>query len=73
MSDKKKIKINFSGLTKNWLMKTALVTVAILLVICVVCALLIRNYYYDSVENKLKSYSSLLSMIFQIKQLLKYG
>ena len=58
MSDKKKIKINFSGLTKNWLMKTALVTVAILLVICVVCALLIRNYYYDSVENKLKSYSS---------------
>ena len=58
MSENKKLKINFSGLTKNWLLKTALVTVAILLLICVVCALLIRNYYYDSVANKLKNYSS---------------
>ena len=35
-----------------------MLTVAILLVICFVCGFFVRNYYYDTVYNKLRSYSS---------------
>ena len=48
----------FGALTKRWLFRTAVLTVAILLVICVVCGFFVRNYYYDTVYNKLRSYSS---------------
>lgn len=47
-----------SGLVHRWLFKTAIITVGILLLICVLCAIFIRVYYYDSVYNKLKGYSS---------------
>ena len=48
----------FGALTKRWLFRTAVLTVAILLVICVACGFFVRNYYYDTVYNKLRSYSS---------------
>lgn len=46
------------GLVRRWFFRSAVVTVAILLVICVVCTIFIRNYYYTTVYNKLKSYST---------------
>lgn len=48
----------FGALTKRWLFRSAVLTVAILLVICFVCGFFVRNYYYDTVYNKLRSYSS---------------
>lgn len=48
----------FGALTKRWLFRTAVLTVAILLVICVLCGFFVRNYYYDTVHNRLRSYSS---------------
>ena len=48
----------FGALTKRWLFRSAVLTVAIVLVICFVCGFFVRNYYYDTVYNKLRSYSS---------------
>lgn len=48
----------FGALTKRWLFRSAVLTVAILLVICFVCGFFVRNYYYDTVYNKLRSYLS---------------
>lgn len=48
----------FGALTKRWLFRSAVLTVAIFLVICFVCGFFVRNYYYDTVYNKLRSYSS---------------
>lgn len=48
----------FGALTKRWLFRSAVLTVAILLVICFVCGFFVRNYYYDTVYNKLRIYSS---------------
>lgn len=46
------------GLIHRWLLRSAAVTVAILLVVCIVSALFVRGYYYSAVYNKLKSYST---------------
>ena len=46
------------GLIRRWLFRSAVITVAILLVVCIVCAVFVGNYYYSTVYNKLKSYST---------------
>lgn len=52
-------KISYSGgLVHRWFFRSAVITVSILLVICVVCTVLVRNYYYNTIYNKLKSYST---------------
>lgn len=53
-----------SRLARRWMLSTALVTVAILLVICVSCVSFIKSYYYDTVYNKLKSYSNSVAANF---------
>lgn len=58
-SEKKKSREPYSdGLIHRWLFRSAVITVAILLIICVVCTVFARNYYYTTVYNKLKSYST---------------
>ncbi len=52
----KKTAKRMGGLIHRWLYRTALVTVAILMIICVVCAVFIKNYYYTTVYNKVRSY-----------------
>ncbi len=61
MADTKKDKksVSFSGrLIYRWLFRSAVISVAILAVISVVCVFFVRNFYYNSVYNKLKSYST---------------
>lgn len=59
MTKQKKEKVpKFVGLTKRWFLKSALVTIIILAILSVVSSLLVRSYYYESVSNKLKSYSN---------------
>ncbi len=48
----------FVGLTKRWFLRSATVTIAILAVLCILCTLFVRSYYYDTVYDKLKSYSN---------------
>ncbi len=48
----------FVGLTRRWFLKSATVTIAILAILSIVGCLLVRSYYYETVENKLKSYSN---------------
>ncbi len=55
---KKEKSKKFVGLTKRWFLRSATVTIAILAVICVLCTILVRTYYYDTVYNKLISYSN---------------
>lgn len=56
-ADQKK-KSYSDGLIRRWLFRSAVITVAILLVVCIVCAVFVGNYYYSTVYNKLKSYST---------------
>ncbi len=59
MAKQKKEKSNkFVGLTRRWFLRSATVTIAILAVLCVLCTFLVRSYYYDTVYNKLISYSN---------------
>ena len=55
---KKESSPKFVGLTKRWFLKSALVTIVILAILSVAGSLLVRSYYYESVSNKLKSYSN---------------
>ena len=55
---KKESAPKFVGLTKRWFLKSALVTIVILAILSVAGSLLVRSYYYESVSNKLKSYSN---------------
>lgn len=58
MAKKKEKTKKFVGLTRRWFLKSALFTIVILAILSVVAALFVRSYYYESVENKLKSYSN---------------
>ncbi len=62
----KKAKPYKDGLVRRWLFRTAVITVAILLVICVACTIFIRNYYYTTVGNKLKSYTGVSENYFKL-------
>ncbi len=55
---KKEKSKKFVGLTKRWFLRSATVTIAILAIICVLCTVLVKTYYYDTVYNKLISYSN---------------
>ncbi len=55
---KKEKSPKFVGLTRRWFLKSATLTIAILAILCIVSSLFIRSYYYESVSNKLKSYSN---------------
>ena len=46
------------GIIYRWLSRTAAVSVAILAILCVICTIFVRNFYYTTVYNKLKSYST---------------
>ena len=58
MADKFKKKNIAGGLTGRWIVQTATVTVAILLIICVLTAYFIHSYYYTTAERKIVSYAS---------------
>lgn len=53
----KKIKI-IVGLTRRWFVQTAAIIIAFLLVVSVAASLLIRSYYYNSVDRKMSFYSN---------------
>lgn len=46
------------GLTKRWFLHTAIIIIAVLLIICVSISLVVRSYYYNSVDRKIRSYSN---------------
>ena len=46
------------GLTKRWFVQTATIIIAFFLLISVAASLLIRSYYYNSVDRKIRYYSN---------------
>ena len=48
----------FDGLTKRWFIQAATIIIAFLLIVCVSLSLIIRSYYYNSVNKRIRSYSN---------------
>lgn len=46
------------GLTKRWFVHSAAIIIAVLLIVCVSLSVIIRSYYYNSVDKRIRSYSN---------------
>lgn len=64
MAEEFKKKKIIGGLTGRWIVQTATIIVALLLILCLGVAFFIRSYYYTSIERRITSYISGINDIY---------